>query len=537
MMKLFSKIKLQTKILLLGGVILILAISVGGIVILRIVDTYFNDIALDRGSHAMSEIIHQPLVAQALINPTPENTNALVNLTNIIQRASIVDFIVIIDMDGIRLTHPNPNKIGLLVEGDDVSDVFLGKSYTSMAAGTLGRSLRLFEPVYNGGQQVGAIIIGITVESINLMAAKIYMPIMYFLAFILCVTVVSTVYLAKHIKKILNNLEPHEIARMLEEKNSMFRTVKEGVIVINTSGYISLINDAAKRILGLDNRIEGNFFQQNIYKIDDYLANSRLEDVMKSQMPEYDSEQKLDNTIIITNRVPLIVKGKVVGAMATFRDMTELRKLAERLIGVKRYLEALRVQQHDFSNKMHVIHGLFSTQSYDDLGQYLNALMYELNEEENSLTVSVKDPILLSYLHSKLRHASELGINLDIDIQNNIDSIYNKSIAYSLVTLLGNLINNAFDAVANEDVKDVTVIMSLYEGQLLCMVEDSGKGIKPDDLDKIMNKGYSSKGEGRGYGLYIILNILSELNGKISFDSGKKAGFGVSIQIPQKNIW
>ncbi|MGL4668004.1 MAG: ATP-binding protein, partial [Saezia sp.] len=319
--------------------------------------------------------------------------------------------------------------------------------------------------------------------------------------------------LSKSIKTVLHDLEPAQIAKLLEERNAILRTVREGIIAINKDGDVTLINKEARRLLKIPEQKWDDFASVMQHKIYEYIPNTRLEEVLKSGQSEYDCEQKLGDAVILTNRTPLVVNGQVVGAIATFRDMTEMRELAEKLTGASRYVDALRSQSHEFLNKLHVIQGLAYNHQREELLNYLNSVMKSREKEEKHIHEQIKEPIIAAFLASKFSRAKELGVRLQFFISGELHPIAHEHIIHSLVTVIGNLMDNALEAVDTVEEKNVDIRLEVNEQMLVFEVSDSGPGIEPDKIPKIFQKKYTTKGEYRGYGLFLVFAIVNELQG------------------------
>lgn len=193
---------------------------------------------------------------------------------------------------------------------------------------------------------------------------------------------------------------------------------------------------------------------------------------MITGIAEYDSEQNINGITILTSRILLFVRGQLVGAIACFRDMTEVRQLAENLTGVNRYVDALRNQPHEFNNKLHVIYGL------------------TLNE----------DPVIAGFLNSKFSRTRELDVELQFHISGVLSAINDSRITYGLVTILGNLIDNSLDAVQFVDNKQIIVHITISDLWFNIEILDNGSGVLSEDTQRIFSKGYSTKGDNRGFG-------------------------------------
>ena len=479
-----------------------------------------------------------PLVAEAIRSRQPEAYSQMTTFFETLTRASNVKFIVLIDMRGVRLFHPDPTKIGQHFMGGDEHKALEGQAYLSSARGTFGFSLRAFQPVFDAhGNQLGAVSTGIMSEDIEANVDRMTGPFLWLSVLSLAVGILLAVVLSRAIKKILFGLEPHQIARMLEERNAILRTVREGIIAVNKDGTLVLVNEMAEKILraaGVSGPLEGQPVQQTI-------PATRLDAILESGKPEYDMEQNINGHTIMTNRAPLSVQGKVIGAVATFRDMTEVRAQAERLIGLSNYAEALRSRSHEYLNKLHVISGLLRNRRYDELDAYLERIIGSKKRETSSIAALVKDPIVAGFLESKFSRAHELGVTLSIEGTGVLPPLSAKG-AHALVTVVGNLIDNAFDAVIYAGEKRIALHLesdfapASSAGQLVIQVADTGRGIADEHQEKIFSKGFSTKGSNRGIGLYMLLLTLDEVDGSVEIDSKLGHGSSFTVRIPASTL-
>ncbi|QIQ21346.1 DcuS/MalK family sensor histidine kinase [Zophobihabitans entericus] len=533
MKKFLDNLKLKTKLIILICLVFILAVVAENIYIIRIVNNEYYEDASQRVENVASLVAVSPSVINNISHPTPENLSALQSYAEITRQLSQVEFITIFGMDGKRFTHPDVTKIGQMIVGGDGERALQGESYLSTAKGTLGVSIRSFHPIVNEqNQQIGAVMVGQTLQKIDHIASRTSQPILLTLVISLAIAISLALFLSRNIKNILLGFEPFEMVKLFEERDAIIRTVKEGIIVINREGLVTEINDEAKRILRTDSNHE-NIVNHNVSLI---IPNSRLHEVMQTGKPEYDSEQNINGITILTNRTPLFVKGQLVGAVASFRDMTEVRQLAENLTGVNSYADALRSQSHEFNNKLHVIYGLAFNDNKDELINYIEEVIGSRQAEQDGISQSIKEPIIAGFLNSKFSRARELGVELHLNISGILQPIANSSVIHSLVTILGNLIDNGLDAVQFVDDKQITVNLSLTDKNFEIEVQDSGDGIEEQDLKKIFTKGYSTKGDNRGFGLYLVLASIDELGGFINICETKAqqgACFHVSLPLDE----
>ncbi|EJV57518.1 two-component system sensor histidine kinase DcuS [Bacillus mycoides] len=457
------------------------------------------------------------------------DTSLIQVYTNKILKSTDVQFIVVMDMNGIRKSHPNPQKIGQHFIGGDEGTALKGKEHVSLAEGTLGVSMRVFIPVFSEtGEQLGAVAVGISADNVK-ERVKESRHIMYIGVGVgVLVGIIGAILLARHIKKSLFGLEPHRIAKILEERNTMLQSVKEGIIAVDKEAKVTLINNEAKRLFKKSG-LEEDFIGKDVEL---YMPNSRIKEVLQTGEVQLNEEQKIYGITIVTNRVPLYVKGEIVGAIATFRDKTEIRKLAEELTGIRLYAEALRAQSHEFMNKMHVVLGLTHMKQYEELQKYVSSMVSEHQYEMGGIMKKIQSPVFAGFLLGKLSYAREKNIKLIIKEDSYLPEIYDERIIHELITIVGNLINNALDAVMNCEKKQVEVGIQ-YRDTLIITVQDTGKGIKEDEIDALFIKGYSTKGDNRGYGLHLVKESIQRINGEIYVHSLLGTGTTITIEIPK----
>lgn len=527
--KLLSHMPLRLQITLLVVVVLILPLIAANIRISHDIDDRFHHYAGQKAENIARVVAESPVVIDGLDNPVAGSQQKMRKYTQEIQEVTDVEFIVILDMQGLRLIHPDADKIGKPMEGGDGDRVLHGQTYLSSAKGSLGLSLRAFRPVINAKhQQTGAVVVGLMSSNITRSVARVNQPIMSALTLALLVGIALAVVLANSIKKILFGLEPVAIARLLEERNALLESVREGILAIDQDARLTVINSEAKRILklaGIPTDILG-------HKVDEFIPQTRLPEILVSGEPELDYELDINGISILTNRVPLYVNGVISGAIATFRDMSEVRQMAEELTGVNRYVEALRSSAHEFLNKLHVINGLVHSNHHHALTSYLAEIIHDNQDEQETVHQLVRDPVLAAFLVSKFSRARELGVRFTLDISEPLPEIGDPKIAHHLVTLLGNLIDNGLDAVQTMDNKEVTLRIAVLNEDWEMEISDTGPGITPEKIPEIFRRGYSTKGENRGIGLFLVSAVLDKLNGSMDVSGHPGQGMHFLIKIP-----
>ncbi|MFB5664049.1 DcuS/MalK family sensor histidine kinase [Alteribacillus sp. HJP-4] len=436
-------------------------------------------------------------------------------------------FVVVLDMEGIRYSHSNPELIGQPFQGGDEDRVFEQKEYSSISEGTLTTSLRSFTPVMNErNKQIGAVAVGISLEHVEQIINQNHKNIIVGSLLGLLVGLIGAILIVHYIKKTLYGLEPPEIAKILGERNAMLQSVHEGVIAVDRDGRISLVNKSAHKLLkkaGLPAESIG-------MDVETYLPMADLDHVLETGESKLGAEISINETTLLINNVPLIVDDQVIGAISSLRDKTEVKELAQQLTGVKLYVDALRSQSHEVKNNLHVILGMVRNGDYEQLKTFILQLVNHKNHEIGQLT-DIQDAVLSGFLLGKLSYARESGVNLTIKTENVIPKSPLADVTHEIITILGNLINNSIEAVEDCPFKKVDVMLSLKDHRLKIEVKDTGRGIATDDIEEIFEKGFSTKGEGRGYGLYLVKASIDELEGNLTIDTFID-GMTLTVEIP-----
>ncbi|MCB2295237.1 DcuS/MalK family sensor histidine kinase [Clostridium algoriphilum] len=529
-------IRLQTKLTIL--VILVVFISIS-IIILFVTSWMTNNIESKVKTNIMNvaEIVaHSPEVKKAL-EIKDKNKIIGIYVNSLLKEVAQIEYIIVVDMNEIRYSHPNPQMIGKKFTGGDEYNVLnKGETYISEASGTLGKALRAFTPIYDiNNKQIGFVAVGTLTHSIEKSKHTAIMYLILITLGALTVGIIGAFLLAKNIKKTLLGLEPQDIAKLYNEKMSIIDAIHEGLVAVDKNGQITLINDSALKILQLENEYNKN--QIIGQKMDVLFPTTRLLSITQLGLSEYDQEQYINNTLIMTNRVPIKDKQKIIGAIATFRDKTEVTNLAEELTGVRQIVEALRANNHEFMNKLHVILGLIHIGELDDAKKYITNITEKTQKLLSEVTNKIKNPTIAALMLGKFSRAKELKINLIIDeatnLENNLRNISNNA----LVTIIGNLIENAMEAASKSIKEDKYVNVRIQEStkEIKIMVQDSGIGIEQKYLKTIFERGYTTKAGSSGIGLALVKEAIDNLEGKITVTSQINKGTIITVILPNYN--
>ncbi|BCN29294.1 ATP-binding protein [Anaeromicropila herbilytica] len=427
-----------------------------------------------------------------------------------------VEYIIVADKGGIRYSHPNHNMIGKkFAGGDEIRVLEYAETYISEATGTLGQSLRAFTPIYDKNHnEIGFVCAGTLTHSIE----RAKHTAIFYIIFIgfggLMAGILGAFLLSKNIKNTLLGLEPEEIIKLYNEKMGILDAIHEGLVAVDYKGRITLINDSALTIMHFEDTVNKEYIMGK--NIEDVIPNTRMMNVIESGTAEFEMEQRIHNTIIMTNRIPIFNRGKVVGAIASFRDKTEVTRMAEELTGVQKMAWSLRAQNHEFMNKLHTIAGLIQLEEYEEALQFISDIAKVRNKISNILTDNIKDTSLSALLLSKYNKAEECRVKLKIDEDSKLSMLPRYMTSEEIVSVVGNLIENSMDAVKNDGTGVISIKIVEDNKYLSLNVQDNGPGILPEFTYKIYDQGFSTKEGQRGHGMYIVKKIIDDFNGTIN---------------------
>lgn len=469
-----------------------------------------------------------PLVADGLIQGRSQEIQ---NYTAKITRRNDIMFVVVLDMNSIRYSHPDPSFVGKPFAGGGQHIALRGEESVSEGEGTLGKSFRAFVPVYDGrGRQVGVVVVGLSLERVQQVVRQNEWTIIAILLSGALLGALGAIVLARRIKQMMHWMEPSEISKLLEERSAMLHSTREGILAIDEKGLITLINVEAERLL----RRAGYTDNALRRPVSDYWPSLRLESMLISGEAKLDEEIDLNGITLLANSLPIRVNDAIVGAIVTFRDKTEISHLVERLSGVSVYAEALRGQAHEFMNKLHVIMGMTHMGLYEDLQQYISGTADNYQNEIGSITKHIKDPVMAGFLLGKLSRAREAGIQMKLEDDCFLPQSLDSDIIHELITISGNLLDNAIDALDGLENKQIHINFRYHHDRMICTVRDNGPGIPIQMREKIFEQGFSTKGDNRGMGLSLIRRSVNKLKGDLILHSSAGQGTEFIVDIPYK---
>lgn len=441
-----------------------------------------------------------------------------------------IEIITVADMKSVRYGHPKDERLGeVFVGGDQIRVIESGDQYFSVATGTLGRSVRAFVPVYENQEQVGFVMTGHMYDSVLEKQRQMEKNFSVYFFWGVLLGSFGAYLISRSIKTSLLNLEPHEIVRLLRNQDAILESAREGILAIDSDERITLINQSAIDILKCNERdIVGKH-------VLDVFPTTGLTRVLQSGEEEIGREKVIGETHILANRIPIYENGKIIGAMATILDRTAFVKKAEEVTGVRIILEALRANSHEFRNKLHVLLGLLQLEEFDKAKDYIKAVESSNENIHRMISSKIKNPTISALLIGKYNRAQEEGIQLYLTDDSELLNA-DWWLMDDLIVVLGNIIENAIEAISRSKKKDseIQVYIKENDAELICQIIDNGPGIPEDVIDDVMRRGYTTKPGSSGIGLDLVRNVIKHYHGDLEIKSSKSSGTEVTASLTKE---
>lgn len=435
-----------------------------------------------------------------------ENDGSIQEYTkSIINNVKDVDLIVIGDMTGRKYSHLDESQIGQLYINPDNQKVLAeGTSYYSLMEGSVGKTLRWFEPINYNGNQVGFIMVGKyyrDIASINNVTRVKYIGLFLFT---LVISILCSKLFAATVKKAILGMEPEEIAAMYRQKKIIINSVSEGIISLNKKNEITEINNSCYTLFE-------NFSEEKVlYRLKEYIDRKDSFEMKELVI--------LGKKIFVTLK-PVYEANNYLGILITLSNKESISKIAKEITGVDEVVKNLRANVHEFKNTLHVVLGLIQLQQYDEAKKFILKIQ-NVHEDNTNEFSNIKDYYVRALLLSRKLVAKERNIKFNLEQESFLYDKHEIIDSQDIVTILGNLIENAFEAciISNKDDKCVRIFMYEDIKKIEIIVRDNGCCIDEKIKDDIFERGVSSKGNNRGTGLYLVKNKVELYNGRITFE-------------------
>ncbi|WP_240529485.1 ATP-binding protein [Streptomyces antioxidans] len=485
---------------------------------------HLDDQAMRRALAIAQTTAAEPRMADALQHTRPTPGGPVQTGAERIRRATGAEYVVIMDRRGVRWSHTSPGEIGKHVSTDP-TEALQGREVMEIDEGTLGRSARGKVPLRAGdGHIVGAVSVGISYESVRARLVAAVPEMLAYAGGALAVGALAAYMVSRRLQRRTHDLAFSDISALLAEREAMLHGIREGVVALDAQGRIRLINDEAQRLLELRPEDTG----QPLAAV---LSPGRTADVLSGRVTGADLLTVSGGRVLVANRMPTDDGGAVV----TLRDRTELERLGRELDGTRGLIDALRAQDHEHANRMHTLLGLLELELHDEAMEFITEAIGVHRATAEQVTERVHDPLLASLLVGKATVATERGVSLSVAG----DSLLPNRLVDppGLVTIVGNLIDNALDATVGSPEPRVEVELCADDRTVLLRVSDTGPGIPADRRDVVFTEGWSTKEppahRKRGIGLALVRRLAERQGGSVRVSDREGGGAEFTVVLPE----
>ncbi len=448
-----------------------------------------------------------------------------------------VDFVTIMAPDGRRWTHRNPQRIGEPFMGN-TAPALRGETFSETYTGTLGPSIRVVTPLADDGRIVGLVAAGITVRAVSDRLAAQLSALAWVAAGALGLGAVGTYVVNARLRRHTHGMNAAELSRVYDYHQAALHAVREGLLMLDGRRRITLINDAARELLGLSADVRGT-------AVADLGLPPPLTGALLADRPRVDEVHLTAERVLVVNSSPVAGGGRR-GTVVTLRDHTELQSLTGELDRERGFTQALRGQAHEAANRLHTVVSLIELGRADEAVEFATAELELAQALTDEVVTAVGEPVLVALLLGKAAQAHERGVELVVTPDSRAFGGTGTGAPgggrpaggppgvppRDLVTVLGNLVDNAVDAVTGVPGARIEVTVRPDGDSLLLRVADNGPGLPEGAAADVFRHGWSGKGEGRGLGLALVRQVAHRHGGTAEAAGSPGGGARFTVRLP-----
>ncbi|MFF0161049.1 ATP-binding protein [Streptomyces sp. NPDC005263] len=483
-----------------------------------------DDQAMRRALAIAQTTAAEPGIADEVRTTPPTADGPVQKTAERIRKATHAEYIVVMDRRGVRWSHPTPGEVGRTVSTDPHL-ALAGKEVMEIDSGTLGRSARGKVPLRDShGDIVGAVSVGIAYDSVRARLIHAIPGLFAYAGGALAVGALAAWLISRRVQRQTRDLAFSDISGLLAEREAMLHGIREGVVALDRAGRVRLLNDEAQRLLGIGDESVGR-------SPDEALGEGRTADVLAGRVTGTDLLTVRGQRVLVANRMPT----DDGGAVATLRDRTELEQLGRELDSTRGLIDALRAQDHEHANRMHTLLGLLELEMYEDAVEFVGEVVGDHRVTAEQVTEKIHDPLLAALLVGKATVAAERAVALWVSDHTRLpDRLVDPR---GLVTVVGNLVDNALDAVAGTLHARVEVELRAEGRTVILRVRDTGPGIPAEQRELIFMDGWSTKTppahRKRGIGLSLVRRLAERQGGSATVGAAGDGGAEFTVVLPE----
>ncbi|WP_284978049.1 sensor histidine kinase [Arthrobacter sp. fls2-241-R2A-200] len=510
---------LTTQILLASLSLLFLTVVLGGVLFTMISNQTLDQQYQLRALGIATTTAQMPEIRSALAAGDPQKVIA--GLAQQITSAAQPDYVVVSDRNGVRFSHPDPTLIGRRLE--EPVAVLDGQTHVGFDPGSLGTSANAKAPIFGSdGSVIGQVSVGIEETHVLDNQVRNIWLITGFSALVLALGFIASLLLSRRIKRVTFDLEPAEIASLLQEREALLHGIREAVVGLDDDGKVTVINGEARRLL----HVEGEALGKPVAEL---IPDGRLRDLLTGKLSGADQVALTEDSLLVVNRMPVATAGRSIGSVVTLRDRTEIEGLVRDLHSIQGLMEAMRALEHEYANRLHIVDGLLEMGDVDQAKAFVSQVSSMSRSLGEGLRSRIAPPELAALLLAKVAVAAEQDVQMTVTPGSRLE--HPEVDQAELLTIVGNLLDNAVDALANTPrPRTVSVHFDDADGVFIA-VRDNGPGVPADRVEQVLVDGYSTKeprpGMRRGIGLALVSRIVHRAGGTLDVFPGPGGHFEV----------
>lgn len=474
--------------------------------------------------------------------------------------AKSIDYLVIVSSEDIRFYHQDHARIGLKFTGGDEDAVLNGSApYITVRQGNVDLQKRAFHGITSSdGTTVGFIMVSASQQTIRDNQLRLIVRFLLIFCLVLAVGILFAYIISRNIRKSLLGFEPGTFANMYLQREEILDNLDEGILAVSQDKHIFYQNPAARKIIHTgesdpmhsNSRPSGTDPADSDFRLSDSDSanpgisapdltppaslHSLIDEAFLSGHTISGRMLEVNGFSLLVNLIPLPEPGKPDVILLIMRDKTELAEMGEQLSGTNHVIDALRANTHEYMNKLHVISGLLQIGANEEAISFISDVSSDIENGYQNIVRQIQNRTIAALLLGKQNRAKELDIDFTLRKDSQLEPHNPYLSTKELVTLIGNLLENAFDATKNADgFRQVELFIGSDENGLVITVDDTGCGMTEEQIQQIYRGHYTTKGEGHGFGTQLIQEIIRNHQGFLDIES--EPGNGTSFTINLTN--
>jgi two-component system CitB family sensor kinase len=409
------------------------------------------------------------------------------------------------------------------------SDVRSGSTWTGTTQRYGDLSIEAHVPVVSAaeqsiGKRLGYVLVGTTYPPWWEVLGTAAPNVLSYLALAGVLGVLGSLLVARRVKRQTLGLEPREIAALVEQREAMLHGVREGVIGVDLAGRVAFANDEAIRLLSLEESPVGKAVER-------LGQQPEVTRILLGRGGDDDTVAAVSSRLLVLNTQPIQVRGRQTGSVTSMRDRTELLGLQHALAVAQSGTDTLRAQVHEFQNRLHAISGMAELGEREELLAFVRSLSHAIDVRVSEVAEKVEDPAVAALLVAKSSRAAEIQVEFQIEESAHLRR-HAADLSADLVTVIGNLVDNAFEAVGRTGGR-VCVDLRDDGRQIVVRVTDTGAGIPPDLIGEVFQPGWTSKAgadaQGHGWGLALTRMACQRHGGDVVVEPGDQSAVAATL--------